>query len=327
MRTSEPVAISSIFARKTKDGRYTNSASLYQNILRYSLELKQKQSKNNSLSFTSWEITDWLTTNNSCNADEHTKYRIENPLKTVKIKLDNLIQLQLLDIAGYRPMSKRPRMTPIYQFNGYSYLIALIIQSFDSKTSLEIVSNKIYDLLCNIFTDDPSSTSTSKFISRFLKTCKDREVFEYIVILLKETLAMADESIVEMADLFKHLYLLDFKDIKLRTIFHNLFDDTINELDLETRKLVLYNLKLDIERKMRELATDFKEFEKMRFQLRGFADMIVLEGHCTSCDHYVAIGVELLDYRKRTINSDLGIITGKCPHCGVDNSLHIAAVL
>jgi hypothetical protein len=104
LRTSEPLAISSIFARKDKGGEYTYSASLYQNILRYSLALNQNRSENNGLSFTSWEITDWLTTDNEDSTVERTKDRIENPLKTVKNKLNNLIQLRLLDIMGDRPM-------------------------------------------------------------------------------------------------------------------------------------------------------------------------------------------------------------------------------
>jgi hypothetical protein len=65
----------------------------------------------------------------------------------------------------------------------------------------------------------------------------------------------------------------------------------------------------------------------MRFQLKGFADTIALESQCIICDHYMAIAVELLDYKRRTMNSDLGIISAKCPLCAMDNSLQIAAVL
>jgi hypothetical protein len=261
LRTSEPLAISSIFARKDKGGEYTYSASLYQNILRYSLALNQNRSENNGLSFTSWEITDWLTTDNEDSTVERTKDRIENPLKTVKNKLNNLIQLRLLDIMGDRPMAKGTGATPTYEFTEYGYLLAWIIESFDSKTSQEVICSEIYDLLCNIFTieDNLISTSSSIFYSKFLKKCKEKGVFENIVILFRDTLVRIDRSIVEVVDLFLHVFWLDFKDIERRTFFNNLFDETINEIDLETRKLVLYNLKLDIERKMRILVTDFKK--------------------------------------------------------------------
>ena len=77
----------------------------------------------------------------------------------------------------------------------------------------------------------------------------ERGVFEYIVILFREGLIMVEPQIVTMADLFQHVLRLDFKDIERRTFLNGLFDQTIDESDLKTRKSVLYNLKLDIEKK------------------------------------------------------------------------------
>jgi hypothetical protein len=329
LRTFEPVAISSIFARRIEDGIYTYSASLYQNILRYFLVLRQKRSENNSLSFTWWEITDWQTINKEDHTDKPVKDRIENPQKTIKNKLKNLVQLHLLNEAESKPMTRGSGNTPTYQFTEYGCLLAWIIESFESTTSQEVVCNAVYDLLRSIFTVDDklAATSTSIFISQFLKKCKERGVFENIVILFRETLVRVDHSIVGMVDLFRHVFWLDFKDIEQRTFFNSLFDETINELDLETRKLVLYNLKLDIERKMRISVTDFKEFEKVRFRVKGYADTVALESHCIICDFHAVVAVDLLDYRERTANSDLGIITRECPGCGMENSLYLAIVL
>jgi hypothetical protein len=253
LRTFEPVAISSIFARKVQNGDYTYSASLYQNILRYFLVLKQKRYENNGLSFTSWEITDWLTINNEDHTDKSIKDRIENPQKTVKNKLKNLVQLQLLNDAEGRPMARGSGTTSTYQFTEYGSLLAWIIESYNSQISQEIICNEIYNLLCDIFmvNDTLSSTSTVIFISKFFEKCMKREVFEYIVILFREALVKIDPQIVRLADLFQYVLRLDFKDIERRTFLNGLFDETIDELDLKTRKLVLYNLKLDIERKMK----------------------------------------------------------------------------
>lgn len=329
MRTSEPVAISSIFTRIAKDGSYTYSAYFYQNILRYSLVLKRSHSNNRALSFTRWEITNWLTASDKDHVNQYIKNRIGRIKKTVNIKLKNLVQLQLLEVAGNKPIAKGSGTTPSYQFTEYGYLLAWIVESFDSNASQEVICNEIYNQLCNISTVDDNifSTSTSIFISNFFKKCKERGAFNNIVILFRETLTMVDRSIVRMEDLVQRVLRLNFKDIERRTFFNNLFDETINELDLQTKKLVLYNLKLDIEKRMKEAVTDFKGFEKMRFRLKGFADSIALESYCIICDHYIAIELELLDYRRRTVESDLGIITVKCPLCGMDNSLQISAVL
>ena len=120
--------------------------------------------------------------------------------------------------------------------------------------------------------------------------------------------------------------MFGFKDKRLRDYFNRLFDETINDLDFKTRKLVLYNLKLDIEKKMKESVKDFEGFEKMRYQVRGFADIVALEGYCSICDHFIPVAIELLNYRKWNVDPILRAITGKCPICGIDDSLQIAHV-
>jgi hypothetical protein len=50
-----------------------------------------------------------------------------------------------------------------------------------------------------------------------------------------------------------------------------------------------------------------------------FAYTIAPESHYIIC-HYMAIAVEILDYRRRTTNSDLWVIADECPLGGGDNS-------
>jgi hypothetical protein len=135
---------------------------------------------------------------------------------------------------------------------------------------------------------------------------------------------------MNVRDLFYQILWLNFRDIEQRVCFNNLFDETIIELDHETRKFVLYGLKLDIERRMRELAKDFEGFEKMRFRIRGHYDKIALESYCILCDSYLPIAVDLLEYRKRITDSycePSGIIFQKCPNCEMDGSLLISRVI
>jgi hypothetical protein len=184
LRTLEPVSISSIFARREEDSNYTYSAHIYQNILRYSLVLKRnQQSGNKNLSFTWWEITDWLTSNNNNKnpANKDTKDRIENLQKTIKIKLRNLVDLQLLYLDGNRPIVKGTGTTPTYQFTEFGYLLGWIIESIDSEISQDKICNEIYDLISIIFMVDENSPSSTVFYSKFFKKCNDRQVFGDIV--------------------------------------------------------------------------------------------------------------------------------------------------
>ena len=329
MRTIEPIAISSIFARRVENGDYAYSASIYQNILRYSIVIKQDKPMSDNQSFTWWEITDWLTANKKDNADKQTKERIENPQKTIRNKLKNLVQLNLLRTAGARPITKGIGTTPTYQFTEYGNLLALIIESFAYKTSQEFnrICDEIYNILCTLFPVEEDSTATVIFFSKFFKKCKEKEVFDHIVMLFRDRLTQNTRPIVEMVDLFRLVFIFGFKDDVTRDYIYRLFDETINGLDFKTMKLVLYSLKLDIENKMKESVQYRDAFEKLRFQIRGFADTVALEGHCLICGLYLPIRVEILDYRIRIRNSILGVITEKCPVCNMDNSLQIANVL
>jgi len=329
MRKSEPIAISSIFARKDQDGNYTYSASIYQNILRYSVVLKKDTSENKRLSFTLWEITDWLTANEEGNIDKPNKQRIENKQETIRTKLQNLVQLKLIRIAGHKPMAKGTGTITTYQFTEFGDLFALTTKSFDSKTWQEFhhICDEIYNLFSTIFRIEEDSTSTTIFYSKFFERCKEKQVFEYIVMLLRDTLAHGTKNIPEVEDLFRRVFIFGFKDKELRNYLNRLFDETIDSLDFETKKLVLYSLKLDIESKMRESVKDLDGFEKERYRVRGFADTVALEGYCFMCNHFLPVGIELLDYRKWDRDPILGNLTANCPICGVSSSLQIADVL
>ena len=166
--------------------------------------LKKDLSESNNRSFTLREITDWITANKEGNINKPNKQRIENPQKTIKNKLQNLVQLELLRIAGNRPVAKGTGTTPIYQFTEYADLLALIIESFEFKSSQEFscICNEIFNILCTIFPAKEGSTSTTVFYSNFFKKCKENGVFEYIVVLFRDIVAHITSPVPEMEDLF-----------------------------------------------------------------------------------------------------------------------------
>jgi hypothetical protein len=112
-----------------------------------------------------------------------------------------------------------------------------------------------------------------------------------------------------------------------RDYFNMLFDETINDLDFNIKKLVFYSLKLDIENKMKESVRYRDAFEEARYLVRGFEDIVAVEGHCFLCNQYISTVMKLLDYRASTIDSISGAIVRKCPNCGMDSTFLIAAVL
>ena len=224
MRTVELIGIRSIFSRR-EDGQYTKSARMYQNIFRYSLYLKKnpKLENSNGKSFSWWKLADWLTSNTSKLGNTTTKNRIENPQKTIKKKLENLVKLKLIYVSENKPG------TTLYQYTKLGYLLAWIIESFNENNDQELIQNEIHVLVDDIFTIKEYSPPFNIFLSKFFKKCKERQVFGKIIVVFRR--GLCEGNLIQMADLFRYIWKLGFADAKDRIYFNNLFDETLNELD------------------------------------------------------------------------------------------------
>ncbi len=266
MRTAESVSIGSVFSKR-EDGQYTNSARTYQNILEYCLFLRRnQQSENgNNHSFTWWEVTDWLTKNTNSSSHKPTKVRVENRQSTIKKKLQDLIDLDLIRISGNRPVKKGTGTTLEYRCTKFGYLLAWIIESFDENCDEELIQNEIYTLVSDIFTIRKHSSASNIFLSKFVKKCNDRKEFKNIIALFRQ--GISEGNLLKIKDLFNYIWRLDFEDVHTRIRFNNIFLDTLDESDPENQKLILHALKLDIERRMKVVSHDFEKFEQSRFEL------------------------------------------------------------
>lgn len=321
MRTAELVSIGSVFSRREND-QYTKSARTYQSILKYCLFLKQNRQSEygDNQSFTWWEFTDWLTKDPSNSSDKSTKDRVENPQRTIKKKLQNLVDLDLIQISGNRPVTKGIGTTPTYQCTKHGYLVAWIIESFDENCDEILIQDEIYTLVSEIFTIREHSSASNIFFSKFVKKCNDANEFRNIVSLFRQ--AIYDGNIIKMTDLFNYIWRLDFEDLNTRTRFNNIFLEILDELDPEIQNLILHALKLDIERRMRAAADNFENFEQARFMVRADYNKVALECACIKCDRSLYIGIGLRHYRKSVVDSYpewTGFLSEICPQCKTDS--------
>ena len=324
MRTAELVSIGSIFSRREKDGQYTNSARTSQSIFKYCLSLKQnQQSENgNNQSFTWWEVTDWLTKDISNSSDKSTKDRVENLQRTIKKKLQNLVDLELIQIFGNRPMTKGTGTTPEYQCTKFGYLVAWIIESFDKNCDEKLIQNEIYILVSEIFTINEHSSASNIFFSKYVKKCNDANEFRNIVSLFRQ--AISDGNIVKMTDLFNYIWRLDFEDLNTRIRFNNMFFEILDELDPAIQNLILHALKLDIERRMKAAAVNFEKFEQARFMMKADYNKVALECFCKECDRFIYLASDVRDYRKSVVDlysEGTRFLYGKCSQCNTDSLL------
>ena len=78
------------------------------------------------------------------------------------------------------------------------------------------------------------------------------------------------------------LYLFMFALLGSK-ISHKVFLELINKLDEETRKLILFQLKLDIETSHYNGGITTKDWEKKRYENINDYNKIVLQGYCVEC--------------------------------------------
>jgi hypothetical protein len=146
-KTTGPLSI--VFS-KNVDGGYTRNALLYQDIIKYSI--KDKYKENDNKSFRSRSLTKWLLEENkefiTYFKDPSTSHftisnRIENRLDRVKDKVNDLIELDLIEVVGAAKETKGNSNIPIYRHTVNGKLVALIIES--EKSNMNVIED-IYNL-------------------------------------------------------------------------------------------------------------------------------------------------------------------------------------
>ena len=162
------------------------------------------------------------------------------------------------------------------------------------------------------------------FYSHFFKRCRDKGVFNKLIEHIVDV-AYSNLGIRNMRELFDHVVHLDFKEGKTRRYFLDLWHEGLEELELNQKALVLYQMKLDAERRFQNKKEYFtKEYEEIRFQYRNNYENIVVEGNCEKCGDG-PLALSYLDYRKGFAHSAHNdSIKLDCPLCGSKDSLVIS---
>ena len=137
----------------------------------------------------------------------------------------------------------------ITTFNKQSYDERKPEKIVNIKKELEIASNELFYLLDSVyFKVQQNSSSATIFYSHFFKRCRDKGVFNKLIEHIVD-IAHSNLGIRKMSDLFYHVVHLDFKEGETRRYFLNLWREALEGLESNQKALVLYQMKLDAERR------------------------------------------------------------------------------
>jgi len=87
--------------------------------------------------------------------------------------------------------------------------------------------------------------------------------------------------------------------------------------------MMLYRMKLSIERMFESMHDLTREYEEFRFRLRGNYQTIALEGYCKKCKLRRNVAFHYLNYVKSFILVAKNEIRAKCPICKTKDSIII----
>ena len=143
-----------------------------------------------------------------------------------------------------------------------------------------------------------------------------RNLFENIVNLLKNALNDEEIPINDISDLLHNITTCNFREQNSKVIFTKLWDETIKGLESKVKNLVLYNLKLSLERDIQDHVKAYQSYEKWWFDFKSDPNVVAVECSCTNCDCecYTPVVIGVMEYKERKFYSkiDLKNLTPLC---------------
>jgi hypothetical protein len=168
--------------------------------------------------------------------------------------------------------------------------------------------------LIAILKDDTTGATDIYHLNLYNKF-KDKGVFgEIIVDNIKEISASSNARNID--EFFERNFIYT-KDQEKRKIFVESWKQTMDELDPQTKKLAMYDFKLEIESKLKERVQDFKTFEDMRFEFRDRYDKVILIGNCNKCHGVFTGNGDLLEYIEAYNSSSKHNVWTNCKRCHI----------
>ncbi len=157
---------------------------------------------------------------------------------------------------------------------------------------------------------DKETYSLDYFCNSYLKKCKEKGLFEIFIHFLIKNPLYQNKYIENENDLFTFMIFQRTSDKRINRNLWKLWMESFNELNLQVQKLLLYHLKLAIDRIVDETVVDYGAYEDILFNNKYMYDTVTIEYHCLKCDSdfYFSKSEFTLNYLKKLFH---GIITEK----------------
>jgi hypothetical protein len=307
-------SIDAIFKKIGDD--YKDKSRMYQDILIFGSTIPENGE------FKLWDLAKYLLHNNVEFRNKYTgsklseSKRIENIAQRVKRNVDALVGLQLINQVGEVKQERGSGLVPIFKYTPFGYIVSHIIQSLQSDENVEA---KLYDTFQRMLTVQPDyAQSHLIFISHWLKKMHEKGYFGHYVSILKKVInSESIPNIEEFASILQRtVNIRFFRQRANAVIYMGTWEETINELQDEVRRLYFYDLKLSIDVRVDKKSIT-SEYERLRLSLLGDVEVIALEGYCTECKQRSVLQMNIVKYYWRLAHAftPLNGLAMQCTKC------------
>lgn len=308
-----------------------NNALACRNILSWYAKLTEKKKVINEFDVT--EIGNWLLDNHLPFVKEFSgshiinAYRLQSKRTYIKSRLDELVRLGLIEVIGKRLAEKGVVEKNIYAFTNEGHLWSWLIEAkyaSDENRRLTTLNNFFGEMTAYVI--DSHTSFTDSFI-KYINKCISQGLvsksyskyyFDYIL-----------QNLYPLTQNYFRFFRFSF----LMGLYTNqdtsrILLEIIENTDEETQKLILMQLKLDIESNYYDEMNTSKDWELARYDNLSDHNMITLQGYCLDCKSLWPYTWKILEFLKIGIKpycySPDGnmYITAKlyCPNCNKPSS-------
>jgi hypothetical protein len=323
---------------KKQEGSYTSDARMYHDMIRYYSKIGDE-----SKPFSLRQLQKWLIENNQdiiqSFQDFAGKTTLANRIKAKRDQIERrfktLIDLGLIrSVSGSNKSSSLYTDKKFYVFTESGILIWLILKSMNLKGQIKMEkerkhvlsltaelnknNKKIYDVIDSSLPIGDNHPYSNIYYKELYRKINDEGVFDKLV---SHIISLCDNNIRLIPDM-EHLLLyaleFDFECKHDRKRFLHLQTAVIEKLPPDVKDIVLYEIKLSIERKF-QMSRRYlsREYEKQCFRSRANHKTIILEGCCEKCRQYSIVRWSYAYYKEKQIELHNNNIRYHCPKCKI----------
>ena len=248
--TESPIQIKTIFETTDDRKRLNYDSLLYQDILKFGL----RSSLQFGFRFT--DLANWLVEHNQeiladyADSKSHVRKsaRVSNRRDRIQRHIDKLKASDLIVQKAVGRAEKNDEKIPLYCLTMEGHLLALLIECKDiSDTGMKIGDSSLFhSILESINSSNKTKESFSLiFINNFFKNRAKIGIFSDVIRFFVDV--VLSDSAIDMGRDLLGLFLGLDRLLYWLASQPQIFIKTLQDLDLDTKKIILFQLKMEIE--------------------------------------------------------------------------------